>query len=115
MKVLIYIYIYISVFICNMSDFLHYSFLYVYCCYLFVLVFCSFIHNSIPHASSHNIVYCLVARFAQRVSLIKNRATINEDMDPSLVIKRLKTEILSLREEIAFLKVVICVLMSGVD
>ena len=43
--------------------------------------------------------------FAQRVSLIKNRATVNEDLDPSLVIKRLKTEILTLREEIGFLKV----------
>jgi len=43
-------------------------------------------------------------RFAQRVSLIKNRATVNEDMDPSMVIRRLKSEILALREEIAFLK-----------
>jgi len=43
-------------------------------------------------------------RFAQRVSLIKNKATINEDMDPSMVIRRLKAEILELREEIAFLK-----------
>ena len=43
-------------------------------------------------------------RFAQRVSLIKNRATINEGMDPELVIKRLKNEVLTLREEIAFLK-----------
>jgi kinesin family protein 6/9 len=36
--------------------------------------------------------------------LIKNRATINEGMDPELVIKRLKNEVLTLREEIAFLK-----------
>ena len=43
-------------------------------------------------------------RFAQRVSLIKNKATVNEDMDPSMVIRRLKAEILELREEIAFLK-----------
>ena len=43
-------------------------------------------------------------RFAQRVSLIKNRAMINEDLDPSMVIRRLKQEILTLREEIAFLK-----------
>lgn len=38
------------------------------------------------------------------MSLIKNRATINEGMDPELVIKRLKNEVLTLREEIAFLK-----------
>ena len=43
-------------------------------------------------------------RFAQRVSLIKNKATVNEDLDPSMVIRRLKAEILELREEIAFLK-----------
>ena len=51
------------------------------------------------------ITFSNLSRFAQRVSLIKNRATVNEDLDPSLVIKRLKTEILTLREEIGFLKV----------
>jgi kinesin family protein 6/9 len=45
-------------------------------------------------------------RFAQRVSLIKNKASINEDQDPSLVIRRLKSEVLNLREEIAYLKVI---------
>ena len=39
------------------------------------------------------------------MSLIKNKATINEDLDPSLVIRRLKAEVLTLREEIGFLKV----------
>ena len=39
------------------------------------------------------------------MSLVKNKATINEDLDPSLVIRRLKAEVLSLREEIGFLKV----------
>ncbi|CAN0028169.1 unnamed protein product [Ectocarpus fasciculatus] len=43
-------------------------------------------------------------RFAQRVSLIKNKAIINENMDPDAVIRRLKSEILMLREEVAFLK-----------
>lgn len=38
------------------------------------------------------------------MSLIKNRATINEGLDPQQIIKRLKTEILTLREEISFLK-----------
>jgi kinesin family protein 6/9 len=37
-------------------------------------------------------------------SLIKNKATVNEDLDPMLIIKRLKAEILTLREEIAYLK-----------
>lgn len=44
-------------------------------------------------------------RFAQRVSLIKNKALINEEQDPSVMIRRLKNEVLTLREEIAFLKV----------
>jgi len=43
-------------------------------------------------------------KFAQRVSLIKNRATVNEEADPNMVIKRLKGELLALREEIGFLK-----------
>jgi kinesin family protein 6/9 len=43
-------------------------------------------------------------RFAQRVSQIKNRASINEEMDPNLIIKRLKGELLTLREEVAYLK-----------
>lgn len=38
--------------------------------------------------------------------MIKNRATVNEDLDPNAVIRRLKGEILTLREEIAFLKVI---------
>ena len=52
-----------------------------------------------------SIISSHINRFAQRVSLIKNRATINEEMDPGQVIKRLKNEILNLREEIVFLKV----------
>eukprot|EP01036_Dinobryon_divergens_P027335 gene27335-36095_t len=38
-------------------------------------------------------------RFAQRVSLIKNSAAINEEVDPSMIIRRLKGEVLNLREE----------------
>ena len=43
-------------------------------------------------------------RFAQRVARVKNDAHLNEELDPSVVIKRLKGEIASLKEEIAFLK-----------
>ena len=39
--------------------------------------------------------------------MIKNKATVNEDLDPSVIIKRLKAEILTLREEIDYLKVII--------
>ncbi|KAJ8401237.1 hypothetical protein AAFF_G00388190 [Aldrovandia affinis] len=40
-------------------------------------------------------------RFAQRVALIKNEALLNEELDPTLVILRLKKEIQSLKEELA--------------
>ncbi|KAL2914503.1 hypothetical protein HK105_206070 [Polyrhizophydium stewartii] len=40
-------------------------------------------------------------RFAQRVALISNKATLNEELDPQLVIARLKREIARLRAELA--------------
>lgn len=54
--------------------------------------------------ASHTDESLSTCRFAQRVSLIKNKATVNEDLDPTVVIARLKGEILALREEIAYLK-----------
>lgn len=43
-------------------------------------------------------------KFAQRVSMIKNTATVNEDLDPTVMIGRLKGEVKGLHEEIKFLK-----------
>ena len=43
-------------------------------------------------------------RFAQRVALIQNEAKLNEEVDPSLVVKRLKAEVKQLREEVAYLQ-----------
>eukprot|EP01135_Chromosphaera_perkinsii_P002730 Nk52_evm98s226 gene=Nk52_evmTU98s226 len=40
-------------------------------------------------------------RFAQRVALIENEATLNEELDPKLVISRLKKEIRLLKDELA--------------
>uniref|UniRef100_A0A3Q2G551 Kinesin family member 6 n=1 Tax=Cyprinodon variegatus TaxID=28743 RepID=A0A3Q2G551_CYPVA len=40
-------------------------------------------------------------RFAQRVALIKNEAILNEELDPNLLIARLKREILCLKDELA--------------
>ncbi|XP_053488387.1 kinesin-like protein KIF6 isoform X2 [Ictalurus furcatus] len=40
-------------------------------------------------------------RFAQRVAMIKNEALLNEELDPSLMIIRLKKEIQCLKEELA--------------
>ncbi|XP_035388465.1 kinesin-like protein KIF6 isoform X2 [Electrophorus electricus] len=40
-------------------------------------------------------------RFAQRVALIKNEALVNEELDPALLIVRLKKEIQCLKEELA--------------
>uniref|UniRef100_A0A7N4PLR9 Kinesin family member 6 n=1 Tax=Sarcophilus harrisii TaxID=9305 RepID=A0A7N4PLR9_SARHA len=42
-------------------------------------------------------------RFAQRVALIKNEAVLNEEIDPRLVIIRLKKEIQELKDELAFI------------
>lgn len=41
--------------------------------------------------------------FAQRVALVKNSASVNEVVDPDLVIQRLRAEIKRLREEVEFL------------
>jgi kinesin family protein 6/9 len=43
-------------------------------------------------------------KFAQRVALIKNCAVVNEDLDPTLMIARLKGELSSMREEVAYLR-----------
>ncbi|XP_041704283.1 kinesin-like protein KIF6 isoform X3 [Coregonus clupeaformis] len=40
-------------------------------------------------------------RFAQRVALIRNDALLNEELDPALLIVRLKREIQSLKEELS--------------
>ncbi|XP_072266412.1 kinesin-like protein KIF6 [Pyxicephalus adspersus] len=40
-------------------------------------------------------------RFAQRVALIKNEALLNEEIDPQLMIVRLKKEIQALKDELA--------------
>ena len=40
-------------------------------------------------------------RFAQRVALIKNDVMLNEELDPKLMIQKLKREIQQLKEELA--------------
>lgn len=55
--------------------------------------------------SAHTEESLSTCKFAQRVSLIKNKALLNEETDPSIIIRRLKDELLNLREEISFLKV----------
>jgi kinesin family protein 6/9 len=40
-------------------------------------------------------------RFAQRVALIKNDVSLNEELDPQLLIGRLKGEIAQLKEQLA--------------
>ena len=41
--------------------------------------------------------------FAQRVALVKNKAEVNEDVEPELVIRRLRAEVKRLKEEVEFL------------
>lgn len=42
-------------------------------------------------------------RFAQRVAAIKNNATVNEELDPALLIRRLKKEAAELKDELKLL------------
>ncbi len=39
-------------------------------------------------------------RFAQRVAMVRNVVQLNEEVDPSLVIRRLKQEIRDLRDQV---------------
>mmetsp|Transcript_31029 Transcript_31029/g.80829 ORF Transcript_31029/g.80829 Transcript_31029/m.80829 type:complete len:928 (+) Transcript_31029:376-3159(+) len=43
-------------------------------------------------------------RFAMRVALVRNQVMLNEEVDPSLIIRRLKQEIRDLREEMRLVK-----------
>lgn len=43
-------------------------------------------------------------RFAQRVAMVKNSAVVNEELDPALVIRRLKQEVRELKEELRLLR-----------
>lgn len=40
-------------------------------------------------------------RFAQRVAMIKNDVMVNEELDPKLMIQKLKREVQTLKEELA--------------
>jgi len=51
-----------------------------------------------PELIEESISTC---RFAQRVSLISNKAKLNEEIDPQLVIERLKREIVRLKTELS--------------
>lgn len=42
-------------------------------------------------------------RFAQNVASIKNNATVNEELDPALMIKRLKKEVAQMKDELTLL------------
>ena len=61
-------------------------------------------HLSHINASSLFVCYkesISTCRFAQRVALIKNDAILNEELDPKLMIQRLKQEIAQLKDELA--------------
>jgi kinesin family member 6/9 len=53
---------------------------------------------------SHTDESISTCRFAQRVALIENKAVLNEEVDPTLVVKRLKQEIKALKEEVNYLR-----------
>ena len=43
-------------------------------------------------------------RFAERVAMVRNVVAVNEEVDPTLVIRRLKAEIRDLKEEVRLLR-----------
>ncbi|XP_050989242.1 kinesin-like protein KIF6 isoform X3 [Labeo rohita] len=63
-----------------------------------ILTEAKYINLSLHYLEQESISTC---RFAHRVALIKNDAFLNEELDPALLIVRLKKEIQSLKEELA--------------
>jgi len=53
-----------------------------------------------PQYTDESISTC---HFAQRVALVKNSASVNEEVEPEQVIQRLRAEVRRLREEVEFL------------
>jgi len=58
---------------------------------------------TISPESQHTGESISTCHFAQRVSLVKNSASVNEEVEPELVIQRLRAEVRRLREEVEFL------------
>ena len=44
-------------------------------------------------------------RFAQRVAMVSNTATVNEETDPALVIKALKQQVRDIKDQVKLLQV----------
>lgn len=58
---------------------------------------------TISPESQHTDESISTCNFAQRVKCVKNKASVNEEIEPELVIQRLKTEVRRLKEEVEFL------------
>ena len=58
---------------------------------------------TISPESQHTDESISTCNFAQRVRCVKNKASINEEIEPELIIQRLKAEVRRLKEEIEFL------------
>ena len=58
---------------------------------------------TISPESRHTDESISTCHFAQRVALVKNSASVNEEVEPAQVIERLKAEVRRLREEVEFL------------
>ena len=58
---------------------------------------------TISPESQHTGESVSTCHFAQRVALVKNSASVNEEVEPELVIQRLRAEVRRLREEVEFL------------
>jgi kinesin family protein 6/9 len=59
---------------------------------------------TISPEAQHSDESISTCHFAQRVALVKNEASINEEVEPEMVIERLRAEVKRLRDEVAFLQ-----------
>ncbi|KAG5461110.1 MAG: hypothetical protein BJ554DRAFT_6747, partial [Olpidium bornovanus] len=64
-------------------------------------IFVTIVEHNDPRRSLFKQESISTCRFAQRVALISNNATLNEELDPRLVIARLKRQIAQLKAELA--------------
>lgn len=67
-------------------------------CIILIIKLESFEFNNQIFFFKESISTC---RFAQRVALIKNEALVNEELDPRLIINKLKREVEELKNQLA--------------
>jgi hypothetical protein len=63
------------------------------------------LHINLYHLQAYIDESISTCRFAQRVAMVSNTATVNEETDPTLVIKALKQQVRELKDQVKLLQV----------